>query len=253
MTDRKTEDFQPFAHVPPDTLGRRLAFRARLLADFQVRTVQADVLKLLSSASGRLLDVGCGASPYRHLVDDRRFEYTGVDIQDAAKFGYERPNVVPYDGKHLPFETASFDAILCTEVLEHVEQPAVLVGEMHRVLKPGAVALVTVPWSARYHYVPWDFHRFTPTALEHMFKAFASAEIIPRGTDLTAIASKILVACMRGAAPGGGDLGRKVKDVAVALSLAPLAVPAVLMGHASLAAGLGSTDDPLGYSIFLTR
>jgi SAM-dependent methyltransferase len=201
-----------------------------------------------------LLDVGCGDSPYRTIVESHQLDYVGVDIEEAGRFGYQRPGVVPYDGEHLPFPDASFDFVLCTEVLEHVAKPEILVGEMRRVLRSGGAGLVTVPWSARYHYIPWDFFRFTPSSLKTLFQDFSRAEIAARGTDLTAIASKVLVACLRAAPPQGGrPFERWFKDIAGALVLAPVALPALVLGHASLKAGLGSSDDPLGYSIFLTK
>lgn len=247
-----SDDFQPPAHSAPDTLKSKLFFEARLLTDFQVRTVHADVKRLLAQARGTLLDVGAGDSPYRHLVEAAGLTYVGTDIMDAQKFGYARDGIVPFDGKRLAFEDASVDAMLCTEVLEHSPEPQLLVNELHRVLKPGGVGLLTVPWSARYHYIPWDFHRFTPSALAALFAPFSAHTVEARGTDLTAIASKVLVACLR-ATQKHASLGGWLRDALVAGSLAPFALPAVALGHVSVATGLGSSDDPLGYSVFFTR
>jgi SAM-dependent methyltransferase len=247
------EDFRPFAHSRGDTAFERLKFRARLLADFQVRTVHAHVLTHLQGKTGTLLDVGCGDSPYREAVKSAGLKYMGVDTVDAERFGYRRDDITPYDGEHLPFTDASFEVLLCTEVLEHVRHPETLVGEMWRVMKPGATALITVPWSARVHYAPWDFHRFAPSALKELFQKFSSVEVVARGTDLTSISAKVLVACLRTLPQPGRPLTRWLKDVVAAIPLAPLAVPAVALGHASLLAELGSNDDPLGYSIFVTK
>ena len=49
------------------------------------------------------------------------------------------------DGAHLPFRDRSFDGVVCSEVLEHVENDAAVVREIARVLKPGGIAALTVP------------------------------------------------------------------------------------------------------------
>lgn len=66
-----------------------------------------------------------------------------------------------FDGRQIPFEDSSFDLILCTEVLEHAEDPDKLVREMNRVLQPGGMALITVPSMWGEHETPYDFRRFT--------------------------------------------------------------------------------------------
>jgi SAM-dependent methyltransferase len=172
-----------------------------------------------------------------------------VDIARAGRFGYDEP-AVWFDGDTLPFASASVDHVLCTEVLEHVERPDQFVEELHRVLKPGGAALVTVPWSARYHYVPWDFHRFTPARLQTLFAPFSGILITPRGTDLTVIASKLIVAyarLCRSARTGG------IGAALLAVALSPLIAASVLFGHITLKLSLGSADDPLGYTILASK
>jgi SAM-dependent methyltransferase len=243
------EGFTPRPHAPPSGLAARLRFNARLLADFQVRTVHAHVKSFLSSLSGNVLDLGCGEGPYRHLLG-KGAHYIGVDFEGSGHFEYAGvPDVIHYDGKRLPFETGSIDHVLCTEVLEHCPLPEQIVGEVRRVLKPGGSALFTVPWSARYHYIPHDFFRYTPSTLETLFKGFSSVRIEPRGTDLTSVASKLLVLALRPLM--GGKRGPLALPLVAALS--PVAVGALAAGHLSLAFEIGSPDDPLGYTIWLTR
>ena len=251
------EGFQPRAHWAPDTPLRRLLFLLRLAADLQTNTIYRDLRAELAGFSGRLLDIGCGNSPFRPLLDPARTQYQGIDVERAASFGYRNPDTVYYDGKTIPFPDNSFDAALCTEVLEHVPEPGPFVSEMHRVLKPGGLAVVTLPWSARFHYQPYDYHRYTPTMLQQIFAPFRECSVRPRGTDFSSIASKTVVAYVRNllrlkpAAPGAMLL-IPFRLLAALLGLPFLAV-ALLLGHAGILFGLGSTDDPLGYTIVLKK
>jgi len=244
------EGFQPLRHSPPDTFVNKLKFEARLLLDFQVRTVYRALRKVVPELSGKIIDVGCGESPYRHLATQPGATYIGIDIQDAEKFGYQNPAAIHFDGRVISAQDESFDHFLCTEVLEHAEDPEALVAEMYRILKKGGTGFVTVPWSARYHYIPFDYHRFTPSALGKLFGAFSSVEIEPRGTDLTSIAAKVIVACLRGVTPRSVA---SVPRVVFASAFLPLAGAAVALGHLSLLLGWGSSDDPLGYVVRVRR
>jgi SAM-dependent methyltransferase len=246
-----SEHFKPPDHTPPDTFVHKLLFYARLSTDFQVNTVYRNVRSFLPHASGTIVDVGAGESPYKHLVNENNAAYCALDIYNAQDFGYANQEALHFDGEHIPFETASVDCFVCTEVIEHVEQPQTLVLEIYRVLKTGGKGLVTVPWSARYHYIPHDYYRFTPTALRRLFAPFSSVAIEPRGTDITVIVSKVIVAYMR--------LFFPVKrfalffTVPLAILIAPLIAGCVVVGHASLFLRLGSADDPLGYTIWVEK
>ena len=251
------EAFQPRAHWAPNTPLRRLLFNLRLTADLQTNTIQRDLRRLLSGFSGRILDVGCGNSPFRPLLNAATTEYQGIDVQAAASFGYRNTDTVYYDGHVIPFTDQSFDAFLCTEVLEHIAEPTEMIGEIHRVLKPGGFGIITIPWSARFHYQPHDFHRYTPSMLELLFRPFAERTITPRGTDLSCIASKVVVAYIR-------NLLRikpaRAQDwiiapfrILVAVLASPVLLGSLLLGHGGILFGLGSTDDPLGYTVVVRK
>jgi SAM-dependent methyltransferase len=248
------ESFRPRAHWLPDTPPRRALYELRLLGDLQTCSIRRDLAAALTGAAGRLLDVGCGNGPFRHLLDPAKISYQGVDVAEAAAFGYANPDVVYYDGHALPFPDAAFDLVLCTEVLEHIPDPAETIREMQRVLKPGGRLLLTIPWSARFHYQPHDYHRYTPSMLQRLFAAFSAVEIKPRGTDLSSIASKFVVLCARqvlGLLSPAGAAGWLVWPLRLLalLLLLPFLPWVLLFGHAGIRWGWGSADDPLGYTV----
>ncbi|MCS7004615.1 MAG: class I SAM-dependent methyltransferase [Cytophagales bacterium] len=118
--------------------------------------------------SGKLLDFGCGRKPYRHLfsVD----EYIGIDIETSGH-SHENSQVdIFYDGKHIPFPNATFDCVFCSEVIEHVFEPDAVLKEIHRVLKPNALGLFTVPFAWSEHEQPYDYGRYTSFGIKYLFE-----------------------------------------------------------------------------------
>lgn len=109
--------------------------------------------ELLPHCTGRILDVGCGKKPYGYLLRNAD-EYIGIDIEsDGADV------VIGPDGPW-PFPDQSFDWVICTQVLEHVENPDHLLGEIARVLRPGGKVILSFPFLYNEHGVP-DFRRLT--------------------------------------------------------------------------------------------
>lgn len=111
----------------------------------------------------RLIDIGCGEGRHCHGVQLlTQAQAIGVDLDEASlalarERGAQLEGIGPIaefqaaDASALPFADASFDAAICSEVLEHVPDMAALVAEAARVLKPGAIYAVTVPraWPER--------------------------------------------------------------------------------------------------------
>lgn len=116
--------------------------------------------------SGRLLDFGCGAKPYRSLFDVE--EYIGVDFEGEGHDHANEDIDYYYDGKVLPFEDASFDAVFSTEVFEHVFNLPVILDELNRVLKSGGQMLITCPFAICEHEQPNDYARYTSFAIRHL-------------------------------------------------------------------------------------
>jgi SAM-dependent methyltransferase len=116
----------------------------------------------------RLLDVGCGVKPYYPWFEPFVSEYVGVDIP-----GNPAADLVGTI-ESIPVEDASFDVVICTQVLEHCDDPAAGVGELRRVLKPGGRALASTHGVMVYHPAPHDLWRWTHEGLERLFLTNAS-------------------------------------------------------------------------------
>jgi SAM-dependent methyltransferase len=241
-----TEAMRPMANTGPQSGLGKVKFYGRMLLDLQLWTVYRDLKRTLPDLKGDVLDVGCGQSPYRFLLNPDATRYVGIDIPDAGKFDYDNPDKVPFDGRHIPFPDGHFDAVLCTEVLEHVADFQTLADEIHRVMKDGGELLVTVPWSARFHYVPYDFFRYTPSSLGLIFSKFRDVTITPRGTDVSAIGSKLVVLWFRNAF---GASGWRLLWAPLWLVTSPLLLIVIAIVHLCTLMGAGSTDDPLGYTV----
>jgi SAM-dependent methyltransferase len=119
---------------------------------------------------GRLLDVGCGNQPYRALLTGVK-SYIGLDypVTQAIQDFQSRPEVYG-DARRLPFADASFDAVLCAQVLEHVDRPQQVLREIGRVLKPGGCGILSAPFIYNLHVEPYDFFRFSPFGLRTLLE-----------------------------------------------------------------------------------
>lgn len=87
------------------------------------------------------------------------------------------------DARALTLADGSFDAVFCSGVLEHVDDCHAAVAEIRRVLVPGGVALIGVPFQQAIHRAPQDFWRFTEYGVRWLLRACASVEIVPIGDD----------------------------------------------------------------------
>jgi SAM-dependent methyltransferase len=153
------------------------------LDTFVVRRSILQVIEtVLPRLSGTLLDVGSGYQPYRSLVTappSRVSQYIGLDLRGNR---YQRPDL-EWDGHMIPLQESSIDCAIATEVLEHCPAPEGIMREIWRVLRPGGLLCLTVPFLWPLHTVPYDEYRYTPFALErHLHNAgFCQIELRPTG------------------------------------------------------------------------
>ncbi len=118
-------------------------------------------------AGSRVLDAGAGDCRYAGLF--QHTSYIAVDFAKVAK-PYGELDVIA-DLVHLPFPSAYFDAIICTQVLEHLPKPQIALGELHRLLRPGGKLWLTAPLYYQEHEAPFDFYRYTRFGLDHLLSA----------------------------------------------------------------------------------
>lgn len=114
----------------------------------------------------RLLDAGAGESRYR--AHFRHLRYIGVDLAVGdPEWDYSGLDVIG-DLAVLPFADATFDVVLCLEVLEHVREPQRVLEELHRTLRAGGRLYFSVPMSWHQHQKPYDYYRYTSFGLRYL-------------------------------------------------------------------------------------
>jgi SAM-dependent methyltransferase len=132
-------------------------------------------------------DVGAGNAPYRELFEHTR--YITIDWEKSVHEGAAQSDIIaPAD--QLPVDDGAFDAVLLTQVLEHVPDPARVLAEIHRTLKPGGVLVLTAPLVWELHETPFDFYRYTTYGLQHLLQqaGFEAIDVVPRNDSFTTIA-----------------------------------------------------------------
>ncbi len=138
-------------------------------------------LRLLGLRTGHaLLDVGCGGG--RHISAARGLGARAVGIDMTAQKwprAVDGPDFVVGDGARLPFIDGAFDRVVCTEVLEHVDDPDACVRELARVLAAGGRAAVSVPTSFTEDLL-WRFpgYAFTPGGHIRIFRTGELARLL---------------------------------------------------------------------------
>jgi len=116
--------------------------------------------------SGSLvLDAGAGDDPYKELFKD--INYHSTDFGKVNKI--YAPCTYICDLVSIPIRSNSYDAIIFTQVLEHVPEPELVLQELFRILKPGGIMFFTSPLFFSEHEIPYDFYRYTKFGLNYLF------------------------------------------------------------------------------------
>jgi SAM-dependent methyltransferase len=106
---------------------------------------------LPSGSASRVIDIGCGDG--RHIVEAAlrgcfsvALDYDAVELRRArVRIGVERVDLVVGDATRLPFRDGVFDAVICTETLEHLPDDVGAIHEIARLLRPGGTLFGAVP------------------------------------------------------------------------------------------------------------
>jgi SAM-dependent methyltransferase len=210
-----------------------MPYERRSILDFMIVAARA------TQAGARLADVGAGDAPYRELF--AHVDYVTIDWEQSPHEGVQTLDIVA-SADSIPVEDAAFDAVLCTQVLEHVPDPLAVVRELRRIVRPSGRLYLTAPLTWELHELPYDFYRYTSEGLRHLLEqaGFTPVAIEPRNDCFTTLAQLMLNARhVMGSAPDGLDARR----VAAADLLAELATEV-----AALAPLDASRSFPLGYT-----
>lgn len=140
---------------------------------FEVITLRKDVRKTLLALFDKYLtpdmqvyDIGCGDKPFGPALKDRVKDHIGVDIEHGF-----------YDSSHIdligsayevPIESGKADAVISSQVIEHLDRPQDAVKETARVLRPGGIFLISFPFLYPIHAEPHDYTRFTEYSMQKM-------------------------------------------------------------------------------------
>lgn len=247
------EAFSPPVFKASATWSGRRENSARRFLDLQAGSIWRDLQFELRDQAGDVLDVGCGAQVYRSLLSTQ-VRYHGIDtIEAKAHFGYAIPDTTYFEGDDWPVQDASVDCVLCTEVLEHIPESMPFLNRIGAVLRPGGRVVLTVPFAARWHFVPHDYWRFTPSNLARLLEraGFDDVRVHARGNPLTVACYKVmalpLMLLLSTHPQFAGRLARKL----LGLLLAPVLVFAACVGNLTLALDWG--EDCLGYTVTAKR
>jgi SAM-dependent methyltransferase len=123
----------------------------------------AEVLASLP-AGARLLDAGAGECQYKKHCGHLKYVAQDVAIYDGkgevglqtGSWDFSQIDIVS-DITAIPESGDSFDAILCTEVLEHLPDPIRALDEMARLLRPGGTFIITAPFWSLTHFAPYHY------------------------------------------------------------------------------------------------
>ncbi len=128
-----------------------------------------NIIPLAKYIKGKTLDVGCGQKPYEKFFNST--QYIGLEI-DTVKNRQNKKADFFYDGFTFPFQDKEFDNIIINQVFEHVFNPDDFLKEVNRVLKPGGVLLMTVPFVWDEHEQPYDYARYSSFGVRSILEKY---------------------------------------------------------------------------------
>jgi SAM-dependent methyltransferase len=166
MTSPTAEDSHRFHVARPTGLRRgrpshRLAYIIWLLP----RRLESLAGWLNVGPGDRVLDYGCAEQPYRRFFGET-VEFVGADLP-----GNPAADIIIRAEGTLDLADNSFDAVLSTQVLEHVANPSTYLNECLRVLKPGGRLLLSTHGLMVYHPDPVDYWRWTGAGLSRALRS----------------------------------------------------------------------------------
>ena len=199
------------------------------------------------------MDVGCGAQPFAVCCPPRP-AISGSTPRTLSRTSGIRSRTslaIPADGRW-PVGSGDADLVLATETLEHVDRPDAFLAEAHRLLKPGGRLVLTVPFAARWHYIPHDYWRFTPASLRMLLEDAGFREVVVngRGNETTVTCYKVMALLLPVVLPQNEEGSPKMPARPGMLAF-PFVLALASIANVSL--GRPAGDDCLGYTVFARR
>lgn len=130
----------------------------------RVQWIKETLIKIPGGA--RILDAGAGEQQFKNLCSHLNYvsqdfaQYDGEGDQRGLQVGsWDQSKIdIVSDIVSIPEPDQAFDAIICTEVFEHLPNPALAVKEFSRLLKPGGSLIITAPFCSLTHFSPYHFY-----------------------------------------------------------------------------------------------
>lgn len=186
---------------------------------------------------GKVLEIHAG----RPRISRSSNSAASLDLLRATFKIPQRPEPVPFDGQKFPFLDGNFNLILCTQVLELVENPTPLLKEIHRSLSPDGTLLITCVSSSAHGRRPQESLRLTKSSLSLLLdkNGFEVSRVQALGNNLTRTAHLLVQ--------------MTVRTKLLGLFYLPFTFVLLVLAHLSLKFNFGGQTDPLGYSLIAKK
>ena len=220
--------------------NRILDFLVINIAGDRARWVKKTLLALPRGL--RILDVGAGETPYKEWCTGQAYlaqdfsQYDGAGDGTGLQTGtWDRTRIdIVSDITAIPEPDASFDIIICTEVLEHIPNPVAALAECARLLKSGGTLIITAPFTSMTHFAPYHFCTgFNRYFYEKHLDEYEILELSPCGSFFAVTLQQIILTSY---------FCRRYAGIVWAIISIPFVIPALLFLRIASIFDIGSKE-----------